>query len=49
VEQVTYLDWQQLQEEIHSHKLPDFCFNSFGTDLDSDSTFLDFSPIDPMR
>ena len=49
VEQVTYLDWQQLRQEITAHALPDFSFNSFGTDLDSDSAFLDFSPIDPMR
>ena len=49
VEQVTYLDWQQLRQEITAHALPEFSFNSFGTDLDSDSAFLDFSPIDPMR
>jgi transcription-repair coupling factor (superfamily II helicase) len=49
VEQVTYLDWQQLREEIQEHALQESSFNSFGTDLDSDSTFLDFSPIDPMR
>jgi transcription-repair coupling factor (superfamily II helicase) len=49
VEHVTYLDWQQLRHEIQALALPEFSFNSFGTDLDSDSTFLDFSPIDPMR
>jgi len=49
VEQVTYLDWQQLRQEITAHALPEFSFNSFGTDLDSDSAFLDLSPIDPMR
>lgn len=49
VEQVTYLDWKQLQEEIVRLSLPGRALNAFGSDLDEDAHFLDISAIDPMR
>ena len=49
VEQVTYLDWKALQDEIARLSLPVRAFNAFGSDLDEDAHFLDISAIDPMR
>jgi transcription-repair coupling factor (superfamily II helicase) len=49
VEKITYLDWEQLRAEIVRLALPIHSFNTFGSDLDKDATFLDISPIDPMR
>ena len=49
VENITYLDWKQLQDEITRLALPVRSLNSFGSDLDEDAHFLDISAIDPMR
>ena len=49
VENVTYLDWKQLQEEITKLSLKVQALNTFGSDLDTDAHFLDISAIDPMR
>ena len=49
VEQVTFLDWAQLQAEIIRLGIPTHCLNPFGSDLDTSAVFLDFSPIEPMR
>ena len=49
VEKVTYFNWEQLHQVISSLSLQSISFNSFGSDLDSESYFLDISPIDPMR
>ena len=49
VEKITYLNWEQLQKELVAHNFQAHAFNSFGSDLDTEATFLDFSPIDPMR
>ncbi|MEY4020195.1 MAG: hypothetical protein RL484_347, partial [Actinomycetota bacterium] len=49
VEQVTYLDWKALQDEIARLSLSVRAFNAFGSDLDEDAHFLDISAIDPMR
>ena len=49
VEKITYLDWDQLLEEISSLAVPITAMNAFGSDLDKDAHFLDLSAIDPMR
>jgi transcription-repair coupling factor (superfamily II helicase) len=49
VEQVTFLDWAQLQAEINRLGILTHCLNPFGSDLDTSAVFLDFSPIEPMR
>ena len=49
VEQVTFLDWAQLQAEINQLEIPTHSLNPFGSDLDTSAVFLDFSPIEPMR
>ena len=45
----TYLSWDRLHEEIARAGVATRAFNSFGTDLDTDATFLDAMAIDPMR
>ncbi|MCX6442254.1 MAG: DEAD/DEAH box helicase, partial [Actinobacteria bacterium] len=49
VTDATYLSWDSLNEEIVRCGLKPRAFNPFGTDLDTDATFLDFSAIDPLR
>ena len=45
----TYLSWDQIHDQITALHLDSRCFNSFGTDLDAQTQFLDSAPIDPMR
>ena len=49
VEATTYLDWQELHEVISQCGLTIRSLNSFGSDLDREATFLDFTPVEPMR
>jgi transcription-repair coupling factor (superfamily II helicase) len=49
VEATTYLDWDELHAVISRCGLSIRSLNSFGSDLDKDATFLDFTPIEPMR
>ena len=49
VEATTYLDWQELHEVISRCGLSIRSLNSFGSDLDTEATFLDFTPVEPMR
>jgi transcription-repair coupling factor (superfamily II helicase) len=49
VEATTYLDWQALHEVISACGLTTRSLNSFGSDLDTEATFLDFTPVEPMR
>jgi len=45
----TYLSWDELNDEIISCGVTRAELSPFGTDLDQDTLFLDYSPIDPMR
>jgi transcription-repair coupling factor (superfamily II helicase) len=45
----TYISWDELKEEIFSCGLTVAELSPFGTDLEEDTLFLDYSPIDPMR
>ena len=49
VTDATYLSWEGLNEEITRCKLSSRALNPFGSDLDTDATFLDFQAIDPLR
>ena len=49
VTDATYLSWEGLTEEIARCKLSSRALNPFGSDLDTDATFLDFQAIDPLR
>ena len=49
VTDATYLSWDALNEEVGRCGLKSRAFNPFGTDLDTEATFLDFSAIDPLR
>ena len=49
VEDVTYLSWESLSEEIKNTQIGTRSFNAFGSDLDSNSVFLDYVAIDPLR
>jgi transcription-repair coupling factor (superfamily II helicase) len=49
VEATTYLDWDGLSDVMAARALTTRSLNSFGSDLDTDATFLDFTAIDPMR
>jgi transcription-repair coupling factor (superfamily II helicase) len=49
VEKVTYLDWDSLFTEINKHSFTHTALNSFGSDLDGESYFTDFTAIEPMR
>jgi transcription-repair coupling factor (superfamily II helicase) len=49
VETTTYLDWNELQAVIVEAGLIARSLNSFGSDLDTGATFLDFTAIEPMR
>ena len=48
-EATTYLNWQELHEVITRCGLTTRSLNSFGSDLDSEAVFLDFTPVEPMR
>jgi transcription-repair coupling factor (superfamily II helicase) len=45
----TYISWDELNNEIVSCGLARAELSPFGTDLEEDTLFLDYSPIDPMR
>ena len=45
----TYISWDELKEEIARCSLTNAELSPFGTDLEEDTLFLDYSPIDPMR
>ena len=45
----TYISWDELKEEIASCGITAAELSPFGTDLEEDTLFLDYSPIDPMR
>ena len=45
----TYISWDELKEEIVRYSLTTAELSPFGTDLEEDTLFLDYSPIDPMR
>jgi transcription-repair coupling factor (superfamily II helicase) len=49
VTDATYISWEGLSEEITRCKLLSRALNPFGSDLDTDATFLDFQAIDPLR
>ena len=49
VEATTYLDWQALHVVISGCGLTTRSLNSFGSDLDEEAVFLDFTPVEPMR
>ena len=49
VTDATYLSWEGLNEEITRCQLTSRALNPFGSDLDTDATFLDFQAIDPLR
>ena len=49
VEATTYLDWQELHAVISRCGLTIRSLNSFGSDLDDEAVFLDFTPVEPMR
>ena len=49
VEAITYLDWQELHAVISRCGLTIRSLNSFGSDLDDEAVFLDFTPVEPMR
>jgi len=45
----TYISWDELKQEIVSCGITAAELSPFGTDLEQDTLFLDYSPIDPMR
>ena len=45
----TYMDWEELFEEIAKAGMSTKQLSPFGTDLDPETTFLEFAAIDPMR
>ena len=49
VTDATYLSWEGLNGEIARCQLTSRALNPFGSDLDTDATFLDFQAIDPLR
>jgi transcription-repair coupling factor (superfamily II helicase) len=49
VTDATYLSWEDLSTEITRCALTSRALNPFGSDLDTDATFLDFQAIDPLR
>ena len=49
VTDATYLSWDALNEEVVRCGLKQRAFNPFGSDLDTEANFLDFSAIDPLR
>ena len=49
IEDTTYLNWDEITDEIRLKKMPRRALNSFGSDLDKEAEFLDFVAIDPLR
>jgi transcription-repair coupling factor (superfamily II helicase) len=45
----TYISWDELDNEIVNCGVTKAELSPFGSDLESDTLFLDYSPIDPMR
>ena len=45
----TYISWDGLTEEITRYGIKTGELSPFGTDLNTDTTFLDYAAIDPMR
>ena len=45
----TYMAWDELSEEILKAGMSASELSPFGTDLDPETTFLEFAAIDPMR
>jgi transcription-repair coupling factor (superfamily II helicase) len=45
----TYISWDELNNEIISCGVSRAELSPFGTDLEEDTVFLEYSPIDPMR
>ena len=45
----TYISWDELNNEIISCGVTRSELSPFGSDLEEDTVFLDYSPIDPMR
>jgi transcription-repair coupling factor (superfamily II helicase) len=45
----TYISWDELNNEIISCGASRAELSPFGTDLEEDTVFLEYSPIDPMR
>ena len=45
----TYMSWDEFQEELTHTMISKRELSPFGTDLDPDTTFLDYAAIDPMR
>ena len=47
--QDTYLTWDELTDELSQLDIPSRNYNSFGSDMDEETLFLDVSPIEPLR
>ena len=45
----TYISWDELKEEIVVLGVASGELSTFGSDLDENTLFLDYAPIDPMR
>jgi len=45
----TYISWDELKDEISSSTLTATELSQFGSDLEEDTLFFDYAPIDPMR
>lgn len=45
----TYLDWRELVSYAQSREIAVRCLDSFGSDLDSEATFIDAHSIEPLR
>ncbi|MBI3430127.1 MAG: transcription-repair coupling factor [Actinobacteria bacterium] len=47
--QDTYMTWNELTDELAELNIPSRNYNSFGSDMDEETLFLDVSPIEPLR
>ena len=45
----TYISWDELKDEIVSLGVSTAELSPFGSDLEQETVFLDYAPIDPMR
>lgn len=45
----TYMTWDELSFEIKKARISRSELSTYGSDLQPETTFLDYSPIDPMR
>ena len=45
----TYMSWDEVHKQIKKNSATDRAINPFGTDLDTEANFLDFTAIDPLR